>query len=46
MCNQATFEQVRDYYRENGLIDQVAIELLERKVRAHLREQAEIVAPS
>lgn len=44
--NQATFEQVRDYYREKGLIEQVAIELLERKVRKHLREHAEIVAPS
>lgn len=44
--NQATYEEVRDYYREKGLIEQVAIELLERKVRALLREHAEIAQPA
>lgn len=44
--NQATYEEVRDYYREKGLIEQVGIELLERRVRAFLRENAEVVQPS
>lgn len=44
--NQATFEEVRQYYAENRLFDQMAIELLERKVRAFLREHAQIQEPS
>ena len=43
--NQATFEEVRDYYTKNRLIEQVALELLERKVRAFLRENAQITQP-
>jgi trigger factor len=43
--NRASVEEVRDYYRENGLLDQVAIELLERKVRTLLRESANIAEP-
>lgn len=44
--NQATFEEVRDYYREQGLVEQVAVELLERKVRSFLRENARITEPA
>lgn len=44
--HNTTFDKVRDFYREKGLVEQVAIELLERKVRRHLREKAEIVEPS
>jgi trigger factor len=44
--NQASVEEVRDYYRENGLLDQVAIELVERRVRTLLRENADITQPS
>jgi trigger factor len=39
--NRATFEQVRDHYNQNqGLREQLALELLERKVRTLLREKA------
>jgi len=34
------------YYQENGLFDQMAIELLERKVRKFLRENAVVKEPS
>lgn len=44
--NQTPFEEVRDYYAENRLFDQMAIELLERKVRAFLREHADVKEPS
>ena len=44
--NQSTFEEVRDYYQENRLFDQMAIEILERKVRGFLRENAEVVEPT
>ena len=44
--NQASMEEVLDYYRENRLLDQVAIELIERKVRKFLRENANIQDPS
>jgi trigger factor len=43
--NDATYEEVRDYYREKGLVEQVGIELLERKVRILLRAKAEITTP-
>jgi trigger factor len=43
--NQATLEEVTKYYREQGLFDQMALEILERKVRRFLREAAEIVQP-
>jgi trigger factor len=44
--NQSTVEDVRKYYGENNLGQQMAIELLERKVRGFLRENAEIKAPA
>ena len=44
--NQASIEEVMNYYRENRLMDQVAIELIERKVRKFLRENANIQEPS
>lgn len=41
--NRATFEQVRDFYNQNqNLREQMAMELLERRVRALLREKAKI----
>ena len=39
-------EEVVNYYRENRLLDQVAVELIERKVRKFLRENANIQDPS
>lgn len=44
--NQASFEEVRDYYAKNRLVEQVGLELLERKVRRMLRENARVVQPS
>jgi trigger factor len=44
--NNATLEEVQGYYREHGLFDQMAIEILERKVRRFLREAARITEPS
>ena len=43
--NRASVEEVQKYYRENGLLDQVAVELVERKVRGLLREGANITQP-
>lgn len=40
--NGSTFEEVGKYYQEQGLIQQLGIELLERKVRSFLRESADI----
>ncbi len=44
--NQSTVEDVRKYYGENNLGQQMAIELLERKVRTFLRENAEVTTPA
>jgi trigger factor len=44
--NQAPVEEVRKYYQEKRLFDAMAIEMLERKVRAFLRENAKITTPS
>lgn len=44
--NQAQEREVVEYYQKNGLFDQMAIELLERKVRRFLREQASVKEPS
>lgn len=44
--NNAKQEEVVDYYQKNGLFDQMAIELLERKVRRFLRENATVKVPS
>ena len=40
--NGSTFEEVGKYYQEQGLLQQLGIELLERKVRRFLRESADI----
>ncbi len=40
--NQTELEEVRKYYRKEGLLQQLALELLERKVRSFLRESADI----
>jgi FKBP-type peptidyl-prolyl cis-trans isomerase (trigger factor) len=44
--NNAKQEEVVEYYQKNGLFDQMAIELLERKVRRFLRENATVKVPS
>jgi trigger factor len=38
--NRATFQQVAKYFEENKMTPQLTIELMERKVRALLREHA------
>jgi trigger factor len=43
--HQTEFEQVVEHYRKNNLFQQVQIELLERKVRAFLRENGKITEP-
>lgn len=40
--NGVPIDEVRKYYREEGLVQQLAIELLERKVRSFLLESADI----
>ena len=40
MRNRASFEEVKKYYEEQGLMQQLAVELLERKVRSYLFEQS------
>jgi len=44
--NNSTLEEVANYYRENNLFDQMAIEILERKVRQFLRDSAQVTQPS
>jgi len=44
--NNAKREEVVEYYEKNGLFNQMAIELLERKVRRFLRENATVKLPS
>jgi trigger factor len=44
--NNASFEEVRKYYQEQRMFPQLALELLERKVRRFLRESADIHQPS
>jgi trigger factor len=44
--NNAKVEEVVKYYQEKNLFDQMAVELLERKVRKFLRESAQIKEPS
>lgn len=44
--NRAPFDEVVKYYQENNLMQQLAVELLERKVRAHLRAKATINPPA
>lgn len=44
--NQSTLEEVREYYSENNLGQQLAIEILEKKVRGFLRENADVQVPA
>jgi len=44
--NRAQIDEVRKYYQENRLFDQMAVEILERKVRQFLRQNAKITTPS
>ena len=41
--NRAKFDEVRDYYQKNNLLQQLSVELLERKVRGFLREHARVL---
>ena len=43
--NQTTVEEVQEYYTKNNLGQQLAIEILEKKVRRFLRENADIKSP-
>lgn len=44
--NGTDIEEVRKYYSEQNMFQQMAVELLERMVRAFLREQAEVKDPA
>jgi trigger factor len=44
--NKASLEEVRDYYKEQNLFPQLGMEILERKVRTFLRENASIQTPN
>ena len=44
--NQTTVEEVKEYYEQNNLGQQLAIEILEKKVRRFLRESADIQSPA
>jgi len=44
--NQTTIEEVKEYYEQNNLGQQLAIEILEKKVRRFLRESADIQDPA
>jgi len=44
--NQTTVEEVKEYYVQNNLGQQLAIEILEKKVRRFLRESADIQSPA
>jgi trigger factor len=43
--NNSSLEEVNEYYKKNNLFDQMAIEILERKVRRFLRENARVTEP-
>ena len=43
--NGVPVEEVRQYYSENNLAQQMTVEILERKVRKFLRESAEVSTP-
>jgi len=44
--NRTSFEEVRDFYREQNLLQQLAMEILERKVRVFLRQAAKLTTPA
>ncbi len=43
--NQTSFDEVASYYKEQGLFGQLALEILERKVKKLLREKARLKSP-
>ena len=43
--NNASFDDVKEYYQQEGLLNQMVMELQERKVRSFLREHAEVTRP-
>ena len=44
--NDSSVEEVTEYYKKNNLFDQMALEILERKVRRFLRENAKVTVPA
>ena len=44
--NKASLDEVREYYKEQNLVPQLAMEILERKVRAFLRAKAVVEQPA
>lgn len=46
MRNQSSVDEVREYYSKNNLGQQLAIEILEKKVRRFLRENADVQGPA
>lgn len=44
--NRAPVEEVREFYTKNKGFDQMAVEILERKVRQFLRQNAQVTTPS
>ena len=44
--NRASLDEVREYYKEQNLFPQLAMEILERKVRAFLRSNAVVEQPN
>ena len=44
--NQASLEEVSEFYKENDQMQQLALEIMDRKVRTFLRENAEITEPA
>ena len=44
--NGVPVQEVGEYYRKHQLFDQMALELLERKVRRFLRESARVTEPA
>lgn len=44
--NRSSFDEVARYYQEQNLFGQLAMEILERKVRALLRESADLKSPT
>ncbi len=46
MRNQTAIDEVREYYSKNNLGQQLAIEILEKKVRRFLRENADVQSPA
>jgi len=43
--NRTSFDEVRNFYQQQNLLPQLSMEILERKVRVFLRENAKLLAP-